>query len=87
MKAKLKSSGLTKLGNGMALLPPPPDTCQECAVKHDPAQAHNQQSLFYQYQFYGKTGRWPTWADAIAHCSPEIQERWKIELRKHKVKI
>ncbi len=64
-----------------------PELCQECAVKHDPAQPHNQQSITYQYDFYGKHGRWPTWEDAMAHCTLEIQERWKIELRKKGVKI
>lgn len=61
--------------------------CPECAVKHTPEQAHNQQSLFWQYSFREKNGRWPTWEDAIAHCTPEVQEKWRIELRKHGVKI
>jgi hypothetical protein len=66
----------------------PPDTsggkCPECAVKHDPAQPHNNQSLAYQYSFYAKNGRWPTWADAMAHCAPEVQEAWKNELIRRK---
>lgn len=65
----------------------PEGTCPECAVKHDPAQPHNQQSLAYQYKFYDQHGRWPTWTDALAHCAHEVQEQWKIELRKHGVKI
>ena len=48
------------------LLKTPPDTCPECAVKHGPNEPHNQQSLAYQYDFYGKNGRWPTWEDAMA---------------------
>ena len=28
----------------MTLLPCAPDVCQECAVKHEPWQAHNNQS-------------------------------------------
>jgi hypothetical protein len=64
------------------LLPPCPDACQECAVKHPPEIPHNQQSLFYQYHFYAEHGRWPTWDDAMAHCSPEIQTLWKAELKK-----
>lgn len=43
------------------LLPPPKGTCPECAINHAPELPHNQQSLFYQYSFYGKHGRWPTW--------------------------
>jgi len=54
--------------------------CPECAVVHDAEQPHNQQSLFYQYSFREKHGRWPTWADAMAHCSPEVKAFWVKEL-------
>ncbi len=63
------------------LLPPAPDVCQECAVKHAPEEAHNNESLFYKYKFRGDRGRWPTWKDAIAHCSPEVRELWEKALR------
>lgn len=66
----------------MMLLPPAPGTCPECAVKHEDDQAHNKQSLYYQYKFRGDHGRWPTWRDAIAHCSSELREFWEAELRK-----
>ena len=58
------------------LMPPAPDVCQECAVKHDPMMPHNRDSLYYQYAFYAKNGRWPTWADAMAHCPEEIKGYW-----------
>lgn len=58
------------------MLPPAPDVCQECAVKHDPMMPHNRDSLYYQYAFYGKHGRWPTWADAMQHCPEEIKQYW-----------
>ena len=58
------------------LMPPAPDVCQECAVKHDPVMPHNRDSLYYQYAFYAKNGRWPTWADAMAHCPEEIKGYW-----------
>lgn len=63
-----------------ALLKTPPGTCEQCAVKHEEWQAHNQQSLAYQYWFFGKHGRWPKWSDAIAHCAPEVQAQWKTLL-------
>lgn len=63
------------------LLPPPPGTCPACAVKHPPELPHNAQSLFYQQAFHARHGRWPTWADAIAHCSPEMQKTWRTELQ------
>lgn len=61
--------------------------CQECAVEHDPALPHNQQSLFWQYHFMERNGRWPTWADAMAHCSPEMKAFWIEELAKHGVVV
>lgn len=62
------------------LLPAKSGTCPECATVHEPADPHNQQSLFYQYDFYGKHGRWPTWKDAMAHCAPAMRENWIREL-------
>jgi hypothetical protein len=68
-----------------SLLPPAEGLCQVCAVDHEPWQAHNQQSLFYQYAFFREHGRWPTWADAFAHCEPELQEQWRARLREQGV--
>lgn len=62
------------------LLPPAPDTCPICATKHKDDQPHNGQSMYYQYRFYGQAGRWPTWADAIAHCSELVRALWKRAL-------
>ena len=80
---KIKKLGL----NDMTLLPPAKDVCQECAVKHDPEQPHNRDSLFYQCKFYQQYNRWPTWTDAMAHCSPEIQAYWSDALRAKGVEL
>lgn len=64
-----------------------PGMCQECAVDHPPELPHNQQSLFYQYHFYNEHGRWPTWKDAMAHCTEEVRNFWLEELQKRGVKI
>lgn len=72
---------------GCQLLPPKPGTCAECAVAHAPEQPHNQESMFYQNNFYGKHGRWPTWKDALEHCSPEVKARWTLELKAHGVEV
>lgn len=69
------------------LQPAPPGTCPECATKHEAEQPHNAQSMFYQYAFYGQHGRWPTWADAMQHCSAEIQQHWIKELEKYGISI
>jgi hypothetical protein len=65
----------------MLFLPPPPDTCPICATKHAAADPHNALSLYYLYRFYGLRGRWPTWADAVAHCSDQIRGAWQQALR------
>lgn len=73
--------GMTMLGQT------PTGTCPECAVKHAPEQPHNQQSLTYQYKFYDLHGRWPTWADAMAHCPEDIKEFWTLALKKHGIDV
>lgn len=62
------------------LIPPHSSLCQACAVRHDPGEPHNQQSLHYQYWFYAQYKVWPTWADAMAHCSEEMKTLWIKEL-------
>ncbi len=62
-------------------------TCTECAVAHDPGMPHNQQSLAYQYHFYDQHGRWPTWEDAMAHCTEEVKEQWKVALRERGIEV
>lgn len=65
---------------GMALLPPRPDVCQVCARDHRPDLPHDLGTLFYQVQFQGRFGRAPTWADAVAHCTPEMQAQWRAAI-------
>lgn len=65
----------------MMLLPPPEGHCRICAVKHAPTEAHNAQSLFYGVRFKARYGRDGTWADAIAHCSEQVQQFWIAALR------
>ena len=64
----------------MKLLPPKKGTCEKCAVDHTPEEPHSGASLYYQYRFLEEHGRWPTWADAVAHCSEKTQGCWKKEL-------
>lgn len=72
---------------GFTLMPPHPDRCQVCAAQHEPHEPHNQQSLFYQFAFYNEHGRWPTWADAMAHCTEEVQALWTAELANYGVVV
>ena len=74
-------SGYLKQRHGMTLVGnTPPGTCEMCAVKHDPAQPHNCQSLTYQYKFYDQNGRFPTWEDAMEHCTQEVKDYWTAAL-------
>ena len=74
-----------------AVIPPPPGVCQQCAVDHAPTLPHNRDTLHYQYWFRnrearaGRTERWPSWADAMAHCTPEVRDAWTFELALHGV--
>jgi hypothetical protein len=66
------------------LVPPAAGTCQVCAATpHGDEVPHNAESLYYQYAFCGAQGRWPTWADAVAHCTPETQSLIKQFLLTH----
>lgn len=71
------------MNGSMKLLPPPDGACRVCAVVHSPDAPHNAQSLFYQMRFKMRYGRDGTWADAIAHCSEEVQRYWITSLGKH----
>ncbi len=77
--------------NAGMLLPCAPDVCQECAMDHPHENPHNQQSLYYQMRFHAQHGRWPTWTDAMAHCTEPVRQHWKqallVELKKHRMAI
>lgn len=64
----------------MMLLPPHPSKCQVCAVEHAAEQPHNAQSLFYQVKFHMENGRDANWADAMAHCEPQMKDFWTAAL-------
>jgi len=71
----------TAIPGGLMLMPCKPGVCQECARDHTPDNPHDAQSMYYQYKFYAQHHRWPTWKDAIAHCSEEIRTLWEQALR------
>lgn len=60
----------------MFLLPPAKHLCQICAAEHQPHEPHNRDSLYYQTAFQMEHGSWPTWADALEHCSAEVKKLW-----------
>ena len=91
MKMQVVDAGtgdvIEELHNVGGLMPPAKDRCQICATKHEPELPHNRDSLFYQMAFNGEHGRWPTWADAMAHCSDDMRAAWTAELQTHGVDV
>jgi hypothetical protein len=80
--------GYLKEIHGMTLVGgTPKGTCPICATAHEPELPHNQQSLAYQYKFYDENGRWPTWADAMEHCTEDMKAFWIAELAKKGIKV
>ena len=59
------------------VLPPSPGLCRLCATKHEPTEPHDRDSLYYQNRFRRKYKRFPTWADAMAHCDDATKAKWK----------
>ena len=62
--------------NKVILAPAKPGNCPVCAAEHGIGEPHNRDSLHYQFRFFAQYSRWPTWADAIAHCALEVREAW-----------
>jgi hypothetical protein len=68
------------------VLPAPEGVCPDCGVDHDPREPHDAQSLLYLYRWRsheaqaGREERWPSWRDAMTHCTPEMQAAWIEEL-------
>jgi len=84
LQNNIKVIDLAKEG---ALLPAAPGTCPKCAVKHEPEQPHNQQSLYWQYRFYHEHGRWPKWSNAMSHCSEEVKAFWTNALKEEGIEV
>lgn len=54
--------------------------CQVCGIEHDEKMPHILASLYYQYAFMAHQGRYPTWADACAHCDPKVRAGYRAAL-------
>lgn len=59
------------------ILPPPADVCPICALAHPATEPHNAQSMYYQLAFQSLNKRAATWADAAAHCSDAVKQKWR----------
>jgi hypothetical protein len=83
----MKKAVIASKPDQVKILPPAPGKCPVCAGEHDAKMPHDKDSLYYQMKFRQAQGRFPTWADAMAHCTPEIKAHWKRELERLGVRI
>ena len=61
--------------------------CNQCGVFHSPLSPHYKDSPKYQKYFHDKYGRYPSWLDAMDHCTQEIKSLWVEELRKRDIDV
>lgn len=67
--------------------------CPMCGTEHYANVPHDWQTLLYKYTFRsqeataGREERWPTIRDAMAHCTPEVQQQWIDALRERGVEV
>lgn len=59
--------------------------CSECGSQHSPSQPHDPAKKIYRQRFVEKNGRFPTWEDALAHCTDQTKDLWRKELKKSKI--
>ena len=71
----------------VVILPPTPGACRICGDTHDKSEPHNRDSLIYQHKFRKRHGRYPTWEDAMTHCSPTVQKRTAEKLRRRGITV
>ena len=62
---------------------PVPGACPICATKHDAHDPHDRDSLYYQNQFFKANKRFPSWWDAMSHCTDMTKTVWVDKLKKH----
>lgn len=66
---------------------PRPGACKICATVHKPGQPHDRDSLYYQNWFRKRHKRFPTWADAMAHCTEDVKAEYTAILAKRGIVI
>ena len=69
------------------IMPPVRGSCPICACFHKKGEPHSRESLYYQMKFWQENGRFPTWNDATAHCTPKMRIAFKEEMRRHGIEI
>lgn len=64
-----------------------PHICPVCFVSHTPRQMHDYLSKPYIERFRSQYGRAPTPKDAMAHCSPEVQQYWRQKFNEYGIEV
>lgn len=80
---EIKTFGL----DNMRILPPAPGKCAICADEHAAELPHNPYSLYYQMKFRQEHDRWPTWADAMEHCTDDVKTAVIQELKAKGIEV
>lgn len=62
------------------IVAPGPGRCRVCATAHRKEDPHDRDSLYYQNRFFRKHKRFPTWEDAMSHCTEERKAAFRDEL-------
>lgn len=62
------------------IVAPMPGRCKVCATAHRPEEPHDRDSLYYQNRFFRKYKHFPTWEDAMRHCTEERKAAFREEL-------
>lgn len=63
------------------IVAPGPGRCRVCATVHRKEDPHDRDSLYYQNRFFRKHKRFPTWEDAMSHCTEERKAAFRDELK------
>lgn len=63
------------------IVAPGPGRCHVCATAHRKEDPHDRDSLYYQNRFFRKHKRFPTWEDAMSHCTEERKAAFRDELK------
>jgi hypothetical protein len=64
------------------VVPPMPGTCPVCAAKHRKDAPHDKNSVYFQNWFYHRHRRFPTWEDAMEHCSEKTKASFREKIRR-----
>jgi hypothetical protein len=53
-----------------------------CGAAHELGDAHDWTSVYYMLSFRSTFGRFPTYKDAIAHCTIRKKREWMSAIRR-----